>query len=134
MTIEAKYYMHPSDEKALAVLKAMPGFALLARIFIRYFQEKPVELLAMGNCIRVSDRQYPELYEQLDPICQRLGIKKPELFVEMNPEPNGFTIGDRNPIVVVTSGLLETLDLKGVSVVLAHSCGSFESKGQGRSQ
>lgn len=123
MAVDAKQYLHPSDKKALTVLKAMPGFALLARTFIKFFQEKPAELLVMGNCIKISENQYPDLYHLLPPICERLGIEEPELFVMLSPEPNGFTIGDRKPIIVVTSGLMEMMSLEDIAVVLAHECG-----------
>lgn len=123
MSVDPRRYLHPEDEKALTALKAVPGFALLARAFIRVFAENPSKLIAMSNMIRVSPTQYPELYELLPPVCETLGIGEPELYVELDRQPNAYTIGDREALVVVTSGLLETLSLEEVSVVLAHECG-----------
>lgn len=60
MSVDPGRYLHPEDEKALTALKTVPGFALLARAFIRVFAENPGKLIAMSNMIRVSSRQYSD--------------------------------------------------------------------------
>ena len=59
----------------------------------------------------------------LIPICERLGIEVPELYLEMNVLPNAYTYGDTKPFIVLTSGLIECLPPELIPTVLAHECG-----------
>ena len=59
----------------------------------------------------------------LPPICEKLGIDVPELYVELNVNPNAYTYGDTKPFIVITSGLFETMPDELIPTVLAHECG-----------
>ncbi len=123
MSVDPRYFMHPNDQKALAALKAIPGFDALSKALMKNFNEKQFRILNLSCRIRLSETQLPEIYELLPPICEKLGIDVPELYLENNPTPNSYTYGDSSPFVVVTSGLLATLDKEDVRAVLAHECG-----------
>lgn len=59
----------------------------------------------------------------LPPICEKLGIDIPELYLTLDVSPNAYTFGDNSPFIVVTSGLFETLPEELIPSVLAHECG-----------
>lgn len=122
--VDPRIYIHPDDKKALKVLKAVPGFALVARAYIHIFGEEPMRLMNLANCVRVSPAQYPGLYDLLPPICERLGIAEPELYVVYNPFPNACSIGGcRKNMILITTGLLDAFTWDSVKAVLAHECG-----------
>lgn len=123
MSIEAKYYLHDSDRAALSALKAIPGFHQLTRAFMKVWQERQFRIMNMSSRVRINERQLTEFYDMLPPICERLGIEMPELYLELNVEPNAYTYGDTKPFIVMTSGLLETVPHELVPTVLAHECG-----------
>lgn len=123
MTTFANEFMHPLDKKALTILRAFPGFELLTSLFIAWFHETPGKIFSMAECLRVSPTQYSQLYNLLTPICRKLNIQVPELYVELNRSPNACTFGDKHPIIIITSGLLESMNTDEISVVLAHECG-----------
>ena len=59
----------------------------------------------------------------LTDICDKLGIAVPEFYIESNPYPDSYTIGDKNPMIILTTGLIETLPTELIPTVLAHECG-----------
>lgn len=117
-------YVHPNDEAAISKLKAIPGFNIAMRMFMKFGVEQYCRALYMANHIRLSSRQLPKVYNLLPPICEKLGITIPELYLQMYPTPNAYTVGDKRNCIVVTSGLLDCLeDEEELSAALAHECG-----------
>lgn len=103
-------YIHPEDEAALRNMQALPGFAAAMKLFMRYYDEQVTHGLNMANKIRLSETQLPHIYHKLPPICRKLTIEEPEFYLEMNPVPNAYAMGDTRTMISVTSGLLEYLD------------------------
>lgn len=77
----------------------------------------------MSTKLRLNEKQMAKYYNMLPPICEKLGIDVPELFVELDVHPNAYTYGDTKPFIVITSGLFETLPDELIPTVLAHECG-----------
>lgn len=77
----------------------------------------------MSTNLRLDEKQIAKYYNMLPPICTKLGIDVPELFVELDVHPNTYTYGDTKPFIVITSGLFETLPDELIPTVLAHECG-----------
>ena len=123
MNIDAKFYMHDSDKIALQALQAIPGFTQLFKAFMKVWSEKQFRIQNMSTNLRISEKQLSRYYDMLPPICEKLGIDVPELYLELDVVPNAYTAGDTNPFIVITSGLLETLPEELIPSVLAHECG-----------
>ena len=73
--------------------------------------------------MRISEKQLPKYYHMLPPICEKLGIEVPELYLTMDGSPNAYTAGDTKPFIVMTTGLLKSLPEELIPTVLAHECG-----------
>ncbi len=116
-------YIHPEDEAARRNMEAIPGFAAALKLIMKYYSEQLFHGLNMANKIRLSPTQLPEIYKKLPPICRSLNIEEPEFYLEMNPFPNAYAMGDTRTMVTLTSGLLEYLTEEEVSSVIAHECG-----------
>lgn len=123
MSIDAKFYMHDSDKIALQTLQAIPGFTQLFKAFMKIWSEKQYRIQNMSTNLRISEKQLPKYYNMLPPICEKLGIEVPELYLKLDVVPNAYTAGDTKPFIVITSGLLETLPDELIPTVLAHECG-----------
>ncbi len=121
--INPREYYHEQDKKALEALKSVPGFATVLKAFMKVFNEKMLHGINMASKIRLGPNQMPRIYNMLPPICEVLGIKEPELYLELNPNPNAYTSGDSQIYITVTSGLLEALEEDEIKAVLAHECG-----------
>ena len=123
MPLDYKLYLHDSDKAAMAALKAIPGFAQVMKAFMKIWSEQQLRLINMSTNLHLSEKQMAKYYNMLPPICEKLGIDVPELFVELDVHPNAYTYGDTKPFIVITSGLFETLPDELIPTVLAHECG-----------
>ncbi len=123
MPFNADYYVHPSDKAALKSLKAIPGFHQLVKAFMKIWSERQYRISNMSSCVRMNENQLSKYYNMLPPICEKLGIEVPELYLELDVNPNSYTSGDTKPFIVVTSGLFETIPEELIPTVLAHECG-----------
>jgi len=123
MPYSAEEYLHDSDRAALKALRSIPGFSALVRWFMSNWNEPQQQILNMSTRVRLGEDQLPEICGLLPPICEKLGIDVPDLYLELNRSPNAYTYGDAHPYIVLTSGLLETLPSELIPTVLAHECG-----------
>ena len=115
--------IHPEDVKALKALKAVPGMPILMeKIFQHGFDELSWSENVTTN-LRLSEHQMPEIYNRLPPICKRLGIPVPELYIQMTPIINSWTSGHSRPHIVLTLGLIRRIKGEELDAVLAHECG-----------
>ena len=118
-----KELIHPEDAKALKALKNIPA---LPKIMEKIFEYGYDELSWSENVttnLRLSETQMPEVYNRLPPICERLGIPVPELYLQMSPFANSWTSGHKKVYIVVTLGLIRRLKGEELDAVLAHECG-----------
>lgn len=121
--ITASDFIHSEDAAALRQLESIPGFpALVKKILSLGFEELQYGL-NIATAIRLSPTQLPNLYNHLPPICKKLGIQEPELYLQMNPTPNAFTFGDTRIFITITSGLVEMMEGEELDAVIAHECG-----------
>jgi Zn-dependent protease with chaperone function len=116
-------YLHQADRATLKALKAIPGFSALLKAFMKIWSEKTILIQNMSSNLRVSEKQLSKYYEMLLPICEKLDIKVPQMYVTLDVAPNAYTIGDENPCVVLTSGLIENFPDELIKTVIAHECG-----------
>lgn len=115
--------IHPEDQAALQNLEALPLFPQLAKGFMRVFSEQMLHGMNMAQKIRLGQQQLPKLYALLPPICNKLGIPEPELYLQQDPNPNAYTFGDTRTFITVTSGLIQCLGEDELRAVIAHECG-----------
>lgn len=116
-------FIHPEDAAALRQMESIPGFSSIVKRVLSLGYETLQYGINMASNIRLSERQLPELYQHLPPICERMGIPIPEFYLQMDPTPNAFTFGDTRIFVTVTSGLVEMMHEEELDAVIAHECG-----------
>lgn len=123
MAIQYNDFIHPSDKKALAALKAIPGFDLVLKKFMNVVGEKMFMIETTSSYLKLGPNQLPEIYNILVKVCRKLQIKVPELYLSLDRSPNAHTMGDTDVFIVLHSGLLETMTLEQIETVIAHECG-----------
>ena len=101
-------------------------------IFINVIQwlMAPYMIDAIYRTKRVSREEAPELYEIVERISAKSGIKTPEIRIARIPIPNAFAYG--SPLsgnrVAITTGLLNTLDMDEVEAVIGHEIGHIKHR------
>lgn len=128
MAYRTEAYIHEIDRRAFAALNSFPKFVKLCEAYNANFDEKAAKIDFLSKAIRLSDKQMPEIYNLLPPICEKLGIEVPELYYIKSKDMNAATIGTTNPCIYVTSELVEKVPTKLIASVLAHECGHIACK------
>ncbi len=128
MSYQSELYMHDLDRKATAALNAFPKFVKLLEAYHANYDEKAAKYDFLSSAIRLSDKQMPEIYNLLPPVCDQLGIEVPELYYVRSKAMNAATGGSTQPYIFVTSRLVNELPPELVSSVLAHECGHIACK------
>jgi hypothetical protein len=66
--LDPELFQHPEDASAREKLENVPGFELLTRKVLEFGYESLYHGLYMGNCVRLSPTQLPEIYNLLPPV------------------------------------------------------------------
>ncbi|MGK5628405.1 M48 family metallopeptidase [Streptomyces sp. URMC 123] len=122
--ISSRAYEHPADRSALVALRRLSGFDTVFKALSGLLPERSLRLLYLSDSVRVSDRQFPHLHAMLRDACYILDLEKvPPMYVTQDPQPNAMCIGLDEPIIVVTTGLVELLDEEEMRAVVGHEVG-----------
>ncbi|MFC5366427.1 M48 family metalloprotease [Salinirubrum litoreum] len=106
----------PTAVRWLAVV--VPCVALFAWAQLRYTRR---ELLAEVDADPITAESHPALHDRVARLAQQGGTTPPTVAVADSPVPNSLTVGGlRDATLVVSTGLLETLDDERLDAVLAH--------------
>jgi len=103
-------------------------FAIGMNVFV-YWKSDTLALKANGARELGPDEQ-PRLRQIVATLAQRAGLPMPRLYIVDRPEPNAFATG-RNPehaAVAVTSGILELMDDRQLTGVLAHELSHVKNR------
>lgn len=121
--MDTSKFIHPDDLAAQQALEAIPMAPSIMKTVLNLGLESLFYGLNMAQHVRLSPKQLPEIYNLLPPICKQLEIEEPEFYLEMNPAPNAYSLGDTHRFISVTSGLIDHLTVDEVRAVIAHECG-----------
>ena len=131
MAYNAELYMHDLDRKAFDALNQFPKFLKLQQAYIENVDERAAKISFLSTAIRLSEKQLPEVYTLLPPICEKLGIAVPDLYMVQSrnkKDLNAFTGGVTTPFVCVTSELVKQMTPQMIASILAHECGHIACK------
>ncbi|HEX5567644.1 MAG TPA: M48 family metallopeptidase [Streptomyces sp.] len=122
--ISSRAYEHPADRSALVALRRLSGFDTVFKALSGLLPERSLRLLYLSDSVRVDDEQFAHLYAMLRDACYILDLEKvPPMYVTQDPRPNAMCVGMDEPIIVVTTGLVELLDEEEMRAVIGHEVG-----------
>lgn len=121
-------YEHRLDRKYLKSLKMIPLFDKVVKIFVTQFYKKWVENDCIGNGIRVSEKQFPEIHNLLTDCMKSLSLENyPTTYIIHDPHWNAFTIGTNDEsIIVLHSSIVEELSEDELKTIIAHEMGHIQ--------
>lgn len=91
-------------------------FVLVAVFYVKIKQGQ-----LLGNSIKITGRQFPELFNQCVKVSERLSMQMPEVYIIQNPVLNAYALGVRSRFsVVLHSALVESLDEEEMNSILGH--------------
>ncbi|MHB0935556.1 MAG: M48 family metallopeptidase [Armatimonadota bacterium] len=129
MKFSPRAYQYPDDT---AMLERLAGLRILQDVvarFIREIGEPWVSGELTGTGVRVSPRQFPELYAVAASLADLFGLPVPHLFLIHDARLNAFTHGIGNQsFVAITTPLFEQLDEPGLRFILGHEFGHIHCR------
>jgi len=130
--ISSRAYEHPADRSALVALRKLTGFDALFRRLASLFSDRSLRLLFLANSVRVSQEQFPQLYQLLLDGASILDLPEvPEMYVCQDytllslfgPPANAAALGSDKPFLVVTTALVDLMDIEEMRFVIGHELG-----------
>ncbi|WP_308163490.1 M48 family metallopeptidase [Nocardia alni] len=122
--ISTRAWEHPADRTALVALRTFAGFDTVLRTLSGLLRERQHRLMYLATAVRVDERQFKTLHElRADAVRILDASVTPEMFVLQDPDANAFTIGMDTPFVVLTTGLIELMDVEELRFVVGHELG-----------
>ncbi len=118
-------YVHPLDTKTLKAIEKIPAVTSILKFLVKNTSEQFYKILHYQNYIKVSEEQFPELYQLYKKMVFVLDLtdNEPELFVYNSPFINAYTYGvDKHFIGISTMALAELDDMQ-IMDILAHELG-----------
>jgi len=102
--------------------------AMIMNGFAYWFSDKIV--LLMYGAKEVKEDELPEIYAIIRELTTKMSLPMPKVYVIETPTPNAFATG-RNPkhsAVALTTGILDILDEKELSGVIAHELSHIKNR------
>ncbi|MBO1046658.1 MAG: M48 family metallopeptidase [Dolichospermum sp. DEX182a] len=123
-------YEHPFDKKALASLQSMPGISPLLKKVNEYGIDRLLRLQSIASEIRVTPRNFPQLYQPLLEACQILDITTiPELYLFRGTgHIKTYIIGVEKPIVGINIEAMEWLNYDELLFIFGYEIARIKSQ------
>jgi Zn-dependent protease with chaperone function len=126
--ISSRAYEHPADRSALVALRKLTGFDTLLKQLMALFPERALRLNVLAGAVKVSERQFPHIYEMVRDSCYILDLETvPEVYVVQTPVPNAMAIGFKQPFIVIHTSLVDLCDPEELRAVIGHEVGHILS-------
>ena len=120
----SRHYQHPLDRESLLNLRAIKWFEGISKYVVADDLERDFLLLNLVDNVLMTRRDFPKAIGHLERACETLGLSKvPQLFLDTNPAPHTLCVGEHNPMIVISSGMLELLADDELAAALAHEIG-----------
>jgi Zn-dependent protease with chaperone function len=105
-----------------STLKAL--LITLAGLTVYIISVKLQQRAALGTMVRVSPRQFPELYDLAAKAAERLSHPQVPVYVKRQSEMNIYTIGLwQQPIIVLTSSLVDQMEPDNLQFFIGREIG-----------
>jgi Zn-dependent protease with chaperone function len=126
--LSSRAYEHPADRSALVALRKLTGFDTVLKQLMGLVPERAIKLSFLASGVKVSERQFPHIYEMVRDGCYILDLEKvPEVYVSQTPFPNAMAVGFKDPFIVIHTSLVDLLDPEELRAVVGHELGHILS-------
>ena len=128
--LSSQTYEHPFDKKALASLQSMPGLSPLLKKVNEYGIDRLLRLQSIASEIRVTPRNFPQLYQPLLEACQILDVTTiPELYLFRGTgHIQTYIIGVEKPIVGINIEAMEWLNYDELLFIFGYEIARIKSQ------
>jgi heat shock protein HtpX len=96
--------------------------------FVQYFIATKLALMMTG-AKQIEKRDNPRLYRVVENLSITLGMQMPKVYIMKDSAPNAFATGrdPKHAVVAATTGLLDIMDDRELTAVMAHEMGHVKN-------
>jgi Zn-dependent protease with chaperone function len=122
--ISPRAYEHPTDRAALVALRKIPGIDIAITKIRGLFTDRMIRMEHLATSVRTSPRQFPRPHALLRDAAIVLDLEQvPELYIHQGLGLNAYTTGMNEPIIVLSTDLLDAMNDEELRFVLGHELG-----------
>jgi len=119
---------HPADKAALQALRRIPVFDEVLKKIFGFFGEKPIRLAFQASAVRVSAKQFPDVYRVYQDSLKTLDAPEEyPLYISQTPIVNAGAWGMDQPFIILNSGTVRLLEDEELQYVIGHEIGHILS-------
>ena len=120
-------YAFSGDLRVLRRLDRMKPVRVVAEATVRFWRSVQRNEL-LGQSVKVTRRQFPEIYDTTVECAQTLDIAMPTVYVSRAFGLNAGTYGtNEEAFVIVGTPLMEVLEPEELKYVIGHECGHMQN-------
>lgn len=121
-------YSYSSDRQMRAAFQHMRPVELAVTACVRMFKQVWNNQL-LGTAVKVSERQFPRIYNLTKRCADTLHIPQPTVYVVSSPHLNAATYGTNDEsFIMVHSALAENYTDEELLTVIGHECGHIHNQ------
>jgi heat shock protein HtpX len=93
----------------------------LVYVIVQYFMADKLAIMSTG-AKQIEEKDNPRLWGAVQKLALQTNMPMPKLYIVNDPAPNAFATGrdPKHAVVAATTGILELMDDRELSAVLAH--------------
>lgn len=120
-------YAFSGDIRVLRRLERLAPVRVVAEATVRFWRSiQRNELL--GKSVKITRKQFPELYDATAACAAELGIAMPSVYVQSSPTINAQTYGTNDEaFIILNSQLVDLFDADELRFVIGHECGHLQN-------
>jgi Zn-dependent protease with chaperone function/DNA-directed RNA polymerase subunit RPC12/RpoP len=126
--LKADHYECKTDKNARTFMSGLWPVKIAARYGIETFSEPTLRSELLGSCVKVSEKQFPQIYAA-SRVCQEiLGIQNNETYISKVKvlQASVYGVGERS-YTVLSSGMAEIMDYEETLFILGRQIGHVKS-------
>jgi Zn-dependent protease with chaperone function len=120
-------YSYILDRQTRAQFERMKPVELAVAATVRLFKQLGKNQM-LGSAVKVSDRQFPRIYEIVKTCSDKLHIVTPTVYIVNHPALNAATYGtNEESFIMVHSALVDHYSDEELLTVIGHECGHIHN-------
>jgi Zn-dependent protease with chaperone function len=120
-------YSYILDRQTRAAFERMKPVELAVAATVRVFKQVGKSQM-LGNAVKVSDRQFPRIYNIVKACSDKLHIVQPTIYIVNEPHLNAATFGTNDDsFIMVHSALIDHYSDAELLTVIGHECGHIHN-------
>ena len=124
LTYPTYSYQHQKDIESFINLKGISWMSAISKRLMAEELEKDFYLLNLMDNVLMTEKDFPVIHKYLDEACEKLMLEvKPILFLDTSADPITLCIGEKKPLLIISTTLIELMEPEELRAAIAHEVG-----------